>query len=166
MRIQNIVNALTSRWIIFTIITWSIVILAGGSVFTYHRNKAALKHQRIQLLSEIETLSKKRDNISAGKEQFNFEDRKLSAILSDLLSASKESGACLGETEIEELVRHDNYQLLPVTITVKGDYNQIGKFVNLLEKNVRFKILEVNQSTKETKGSGIVCKIKAEFITL
>lgn len=166
MRIQNIVNHLTNRWVLFILITWSILILTAGSVFVYYFKNVTLKNQKIQLNEEIKILSEKRDCIDTEKERFNLKDKKLSAILADLLSASKKSGARLGETGIAELIEHETYQAFPVTISIKGNYNQIGRFVNLIEKNLRFKILEVNLSIKETKGAGIISKIEAEFIIL
>ena len=166
MRIQNIINSLANRWVIFTLITWVILAVVIIFVFTNNWKSETLRNQKIELSREIEMLSEKKDYIEAGKEKLNLEDKKLSVILSDLLSASKKSGASLGETQIAEVIEHDNYRSLPVTISIKGNYNQIGKFINLLEKNLQFQIMEVNLSTKETKGKGIICTIKAEFVII
>ncbi len=166
MRIQNIIRSLTSRWFVFTYIMWLILLLSIFYCGMYGYKYINLKHQRIQLNNEIKMLVEKKEYVQAKKEGLNLDDVRLSAILSDLLSVSKKSGARLGETEVSTLIERDNYKAFPVTISIKGSYNQIGRFVNLVEKNLRFEVQEVNLSTKETKGIGIVCEIKAEFIIL
>lgn len=166
MRIHNIYSTLTNTWVILAIVTWLILILTAGSVLTFYSKAEILKSYKNQLNRDIAVLAEKKDRIESSMSKLNLEDKKLSAILTDLLSASKKSGARLGETSIAELSEQDDYKLLPVTISVKGNYNQIGKFINLVEKNLRFNVIEVNLSTKQTKGAGIICKIKAEFIIL
>jgi Tfp pilus assembly protein PilO len=167
MRVRNIIDYLASRWVILTIISWAIIIVMASNVISFHSQNETLGNQKVELTREIEILTQKKDYIEAGREQFKFlKDKKLSIILSDLLSASNKSGAMLGETEIGELISHDNYQSLPITISVKGSYNQIGTFINLFENNLQFQISDINLSTKESKGSGIICRIKAEFIII
>lgn len=166
MRIHNIYSTLASPWVILSIVTWLILILIAGSVLTFYGKAETLKSYKNQLNLDIAVFGEKKDRIESSMSKLNLEDKKLSAILTDLLNASKKSGARLGETSIAELSEQDDYKSLPVTISVKGNYNQIGKFINLVEKNLRFNVIEVNLSTKQTKGAGIICKIKAEFIIL
>lgn len=125
-----------------------------------------MKEQVEKLSNEITLLSAKKNQIESSMDELNMKDKKLSVILNDLLSASKKSGVLLGETSIAELNEEENFRSLPLSISVKGNYNQIGKFINLLEKNMCFRINEVKLSTKEKKVRGIVCTIKAEFISL
>jgi len=166
MRIRNITDALASRWVILTIIIWVGTIMVFGFVLAYSSKNENLRNEQIELNQEIQILSEKKNYVEAGKKNFTLEDKKLSIILADLLSAGKQSGVALGEMQIAELTEHDNYRALPITISMKGDFNQIGKFVNLVEKNLQFQILDINVSTKETKGIGIICKIRAEFLII
>ena len=125
-----------------------------------------MKEQVEKLSNEITLLSAKKNQIESSMDELNMKDKKLSVILNDLLSARKKSGVLLGETSIAELNEEENFRSLPLSISVRGNYNQIGKSINLLEKNMCFRINEVKLSTKEKKVRGIVCTIKAEFISL
>ena len=166
MRIQDFYSNLRSRWISLTIATWFVLILLAGTNFLLYSRIEAMKAQKIQLDTDIALLKEKKERIEFSMNELNLEDKKLSAILNDLLSASKKSGALLGETSIAELNKEESFNSLPLNISVKGNYNQIGKFINLLEKNMCFRINEIKLSTKEKKIKGIVCTIKAEFISL
>ena len=166
MRIQDFYSNLTSRWILLTIASWLVLILVAVTILLLYTRTESMKKQKIQLNTEIAQLAEKKDRIEASMNELNMEDKKLSAILNDLLIASKKSGALLGETSIAELNKEENFSSLPLNISVKGNYNQIGKFINLLEKNMCFRINEIKLSIKEKKIKGIVCTIKAEFISL
>jgi Tfp pilus assembly protein PilO len=166
MRIQDFYSNITSRWVILTLVTWTVLILTAGSVLLFCTKTESMKKQKEKLDYEITLLAAKKDRIESNMSELNSEDRKLSVILNDLLKASKKSGALLGETSIAEINEEENFKSLPLSISVKGNYNQIGKFINLLEKNVCFRIREIKLSTKQKKVKGIICTIKAEFISL
>ena len=166
MRIQDFYSNMRSRWISLTIATWLVIMLIAGTVLLLYSRTESMKKQNIQLNTEIALLKEKKERIESSMNELNMEDKKLSAILNDLLCASKKSGAMLGETSIAELNEEESFNSLPLNISIKGNYNQIGKFINLLEKNMCFRINEIKLSTKEKKIKGIVCTIKAEFISL
>ena len=166
MRIQDLYSNITSCWVIFTIAIWLVLILTAGSVLLFYTRTESMKKQKEKLNYEIILLAAKKDRIELSMSELNLADKKLSVILNDLLKASKKSGALLGETSIAEINEEENFKSLPLNISVKGNYNQIGKFINLLEKNMSFRIREVKLSTKEKKTKGIICTIKAEFISL
>lgn len=166
MRIQNIPGSLTNRWILLTIVAWLIVFtIVCTNAFTYLDGKEA-NDQIKRMQREIESLNKKKRAIEQNTIELDLSDKKLSMILSDLLQACRKSGANLAETKVGLLTENMNYECLPITVTINGDYNNIGTFVNLMEKNLRFRILEVNLSTKETESRSIVSRILAEFIVL
>lgn len=166
MRIQTIAKIITSRWIIFSVIAWATLMAIAVSVIVSYLHGESLRAQKIELTKEIEILTIKKNCIENEIQELDLEDKKLSMILADLLSASTISGASLGETQIANVIENEQYRALPVTISIKGTYNQIGRFVNLLEKNLQFKIVDVHLSTKETKGAGIIGTIKADFVII
>ena len=57
MRIQNIINSLANRWVIFTLITWVILAVVIIFVFTNNWKSETLRNQKIELSREIEMLS-------------------------------------------------------------------------------------------------------------
>jgi Tfp pilus assembly protein PilO len=166
MRIQDLYRNITSRWVLLIFATWLVLILTAGTILLLYAGTGSMNRQKEQLNNEIALLSAKKDRVESSMNELNMEDKKLSAILSDLLSASKKSGALLGETSIAELSKEETFKSLPLNISVKGNYNQVGKFINILEKNMCFRINEIKLSTKEKKLKGIICTIKAEFISL
>jgi Tfp pilus assembly protein PilO len=166
MRIQDIFGSLANRWIAVTIIVWVITLaIATSNGWFYFETKllcAKIDHTK----HEIEVLSEKKRLLNQERVELEIEDKKLSMILTDLLTACKKSGVYLGETKVAHATEHEDYASLPITISIKGSYNQIGKFLNLIEKTLRFKVLEVGLSTKETKSQTIVGKIFVEFMVL
>ena len=166
MQIQDFYRNITSRWILLTLVTWVVLILTASTNLLLYSRTESMKKQNTQLNTEIALLKEKKERIESSMNELNVEDKKLSATLNDLLSASKKSGVLLGETSIAELNEDEDFSFLPLNISVKGNYNQIGKFINLLEKNMCFRINEIKLSTKEKKVKGIICTIKAEFISL
>ncbi len=166
MRIQDIISSLGNRWIIYLIATWAAILIFAILIIYYLGQNQLQQYQKVELSQAIEMLKEKKKLLDEGKKQVNLEDAKLSMILSDILTASSKSNVSLGQTEIAEVISRENYSAQPIIITAKGDYNQIGTFVNLLEKNLRFQILDVQLSTKESKAEGIVCRIKVEFVII
>lgn len=167
MRIQDKYRDLINIWIIFIIISLSIVIGITCVAISSYSHSIALKNQCKTLNKEIERLEENRIQVQTSKKKFNLGDDKLSTILSTLTSASKKSKASLGEISISEEIERGDYKVLPITLAIKGNYNQIGRFINTIErKDIRFQFWEIELSTKETMGRGIICKIKGEFVIL
>jgi len=166
MHIQNIVKSLNHRWAIYTILAGLVFIVLSVTGIIYYSRTSDLEIQKLALKQEIETLKKKKIELEKAKKSLNVEDKKLSMILTELLSASKKSGVNLGETEVGDFNDKENFRVLPITISVKGDFNQIGRFVNILEKNPRFQTKGINLSTKETKGIGIIGQIHVDYVFL
>jgi Tfp pilus assembly protein PilO len=161
MRIQDIFGSLSSRWVIFTLVTWLAVSAVTVLNAAFYYRTQFLREQVTQVQREIDILSKKK----AVWEQ-HMVDKRLSMILADLLSASKQSGVHLTETKVALLDEQKNYAALPIEVKIMGTFNQIGIFVNSIEKNPRFRILEINLSTKGTEAKAIVGKVVTEFIVL
>jgi len=167
MRIQDKYRDLINIWIIFIIISLSIVIGITYVVISSYSHTIALKNQCKTLNKEIEGLEENRIKVEDSKKQLNLGDERLSTILAILTSASKRSKASLGEISISEEIEREDYKVLPITLAIKGNYNQIGRFINTIErKDIRFQFWEIELSTKETMGRGIICKIKGEFVIL
>jgi hypothetical protein len=166
MRVHLDLKNLTNRWIVLTIAVWSILALLAV-VITMVVFKTSDLHSAEDLLErDIHSLTVARERIEQEKTRVGFDDKKISEILTELVTSSKRAGVRLGETELGDVESRGTHIVIPVTVSIKGNYNQIGMFVNILEHNLRFKIMEVSLSTKETKGSGILTKLHAEYVIL
>jgi Tfp pilus assembly protein PilO len=166
MRIQDIFGSLSSRWVIFTLVTWLAVSAVTVLNAAFYYRTQFLREQVTQVQREIDILSKKKAVWEQHKVEVDMVDKRLSMILADLLSASKQSGVHLTETKVALLDEQKNYAALPIEVKIMGTFNQIGIFVNSIEKNPRFRILEINLSTKGTEAKAIVGKVVTEFIVL
>jgi Tfp pilus assembly protein PilO len=166
MHVQIIAKSLKSNWTIFAILIGLAIIIVSITGIMYYEKDVDLNNQQAVLKQEIEILKITQTELETVKKYLKIEDKKLSLVLTELLSAAKKSGVNLGETEIGDIGDKDNFRVMPVMISVKGDFNQIGRFINILEKNPRFQTKEIDMSTKETKGIGIISRIRADYILL
>jgi Tfp pilus assembly protein PilO len=136
------------------------------AVQTITNNRAY--HSRINALNrEITMLETRQKEIESKKMVLNITDEKLSLILAGLMKAGKKANLMLGEISIAEEKEREGYRVLPVTVVIKGNYNQIGRFINILEREEqRLQFQAIDLSTRETSGTAIIAKLKADFINL
>lgn len=167
MRIQNKLETLINKWVILVVVSWLVIIILAIIVLTsYFKNQSFSTHCK-KLDNEIEMLEKNRAQLTHDKQMLDLGDERLSTILASLTAASKKSKASLGEISVSEEVEREGYKVLPITLSIKGSYNQIGKFINIIEREeIRMQFWDVQLSTKETKGRGVICTMKGEFIIL
>ena len=166
MRVQDIGRILTKRWQILTVLLWVLMIAAGLVVFAVWNRTARINQNILAIQAEIAELEIRQQMIEQNQSEVQFEDKQLSALLSDLFGACKASQTRLGETAVLDPKDGEGYESIPISVSVRGTYNQIGRFVNRLEKANRFRIKELNLSSKDHKGLGILGKLKAEYIRL
>lgn len=167
MRFQNKLGPLKNTWTLITVFSW---LVAVGFIYwaarAYFYN-IELQEQIHQMDQEIETMKRNLDNLEKTKHILSTGDEKLSAILANLTAASQESKVSLGEISIGEELPRESYRVLPITVQIMGTYNQIGNFINIIDRgDQRFQFWDLRLSTKDTKGKGIICKMSGEFIVL
>ena len=167
MRIQIKLGTLINKWVTLVVVSWLVIIILAIVVLTsYFKNQSLSTHCK-KLDNEIEMLKENRAQLAHDKQALDFGDERLSTVLASLTAASKKSKASLGEISVSEEVEREGYKVLPITLSIKGSYNQIGKFINIIEREeIRMQFWDVRLSTKETKGRGIVCTMRGEFIIL
>ncbi len=167
MRVQDKFRALISPLTIFVLFIWLITcILLYNAFLIYIKNKTYII-QCQELQSKLNILQEKSKQLKNKEISFNLKDERLSAILSLLVSASKKSDAQIGEVNIGTEMENMDNKVLPLIIVVKGTYNQIGRFINNIEReDPRLQFNDIELSTKETNGLGIICKLKGYFIIL
>jgi len=167
MRFPDQFRHLIKPGFIITAIIWLItVMLLLTAVQTITNNRAY--HNRINGLNrEITMLEARQKEIESKKILLNITDEKLSLILADLMKAGKKANLMLGEISIAEEKEREGYRVLPVTVVIKGNYNQIVRFINILEREEqRLQFQTIDFSTRETAGTAIIAKLKADFINL
>lgn len=167
MRFPDQFRHLIKPGIIITAVIWVIAaLLLITAVQAIATNRAY--HNRITALNrEITMLEARQKEINSQKQVLNITDEKLSLILASLMKAGKKTNLQLGEISIAEEKERDGYRVLPVTVVLKGNYNQIGRFINILEREEpRMQFQAIDLSTHETSGTAIIAKIKADFINL
>lgn len=167
MRIQDKFGALINPWIVFVLSVWLANITLIYAVITGNIKDKIYETQYQELNCQFNTLQEKLKQLKDRKVIMKIDDERLSTLLSLLVKASSKSDAGLGEISIGTVAEYEGNKALPVAITIKGNFNQIGRFINNLEaEDARFQFCEMELSTKETKGAGIMCKLKGYFIIL
>lgn len=167
MRIQNKLKSLINKWVILVAVSWLGIIILAINVLAVYSENQNLGNYCKSLANEIKRLEKNRAQLMMNKQMLGLEEERLSTILAGLTAASKRSKVSLGEISVREESEREGYKILPITLSVKGNYNQIGKFINIIEREeMRLQFWDVRLSTKETKGRGIICTMKGEFIIL
>ncbi|OPX18416.1 hypothetical protein BXT86_01275 [candidate division WOR-3 bacterium 4484_100] len=140
-----------------------IVILLYLAVFTCSHNRS-LRLRIRRLKQEISELEKISSQVEVSRKVLSSPDERLSAILNTLNTAGKWAGIGLGEVGIGDELERDGYYVLPISLVIKGNYNQIGRFINWIERCDNR--IQFTQIRLETKAGRIVCELKGEFIIL
>lgn len=167
MRIHDKLRALINPWFLFTISIWMVVLGMACAALAGYTKNLFYKSQMQELISQFNVLQVKNEQLRNSKFVLNIDDEHLSTILSILIKTSREAKVGLGEISIGTEIMYGGNNALPLTISIKGSYNQIGRFINYLEReDVRFQFTEIELSTKETQGLGIIGKIRGYFIIL
>jgi|YelNatPaOPRAMG01_1025707.scaffolds.fasta_scaffold07014_2 Tfp pilus assembly protein PilO len=167
MRIQNKFGALiTLNFLIpfFLLLSLIGVIIRIVSSYSYNLEY----HDQLRaLVKQKSILQERQKKIEEQKVILNIKEANLSKILGLLIKSSKNSGALLGTISVGHRMEYRDAMAIPLTITVKGNYNQIARLVNILEReDIRFQLIEISLSTKETKGMGIIGRLKGYFALL
>ncbi len=167
MRIQNKIGALiTFKFLIPFFIFLILLGVIFGIISSYSYN-LEYRDQLRALVKEKSILQERQKKIEEQKVILNIKEDNLSRILGLLIRSSKNSGALLGEISLGQRMEYRNTMAIPLTITIKGNYNQIARLVNNLEReDIRFQLTEISLSTKETKGIGIIGRLKGYFSLL
>ncbi|MCC6536331.1 MAG: hypothetical protein IT162_02200 [Bryobacterales bacterium] len=142
----------------------------GGSTADLDARLADLQMQvkRQQLsLRTSRDMTRKIDGARAEHEQFmatHFMDRRTmsSTILSEIKDSAASAGLVAKEHSFafEAIEGADNLGLMTITANYEGDYGQLVKFVNLIDRSKRFLIIDNMQAAPQQQGGKLTARFK------
>lgn len=167
MRFPDQYKPLIRPTVLVAIVVWLVAIVLFGTAG--HRLIRHIGNQsRITALtSEIMAMAARQEALNIRKDSLKISDDRLSPLLAGLMRAGRKARLQLGEISIGEEKPRDGFRIIPLTLTMKGTYNQIGRFVNYVEREeIRLQFQAVDLAIDDKTGTGIIAKLKAEFISL
>ena len=86
-----------------------------------------------------------------------------STIIGELTETAKTAGMKAGATlSLEPIQGSDDLDMMSVTLTLEGNYAQLMKFVNLLDRSPRFLIIETLTVTPRAKSDILSVSVKLD----
>jgi type IV pilus assembly protein PilO len=147
----------------------------GGSAEDLRRQQESLNAQLSraqQRLAATRQLSNKVQRARTEGEQFMnkyFTDEGTTSglILSELDTLRKEAGIKMGQAQFnrEAIVGSDTLQELTTVVGFEGNYANLSKFVNLLDKSPRFMIIESLQAAAPQQQGGQALNVALKIDT-
>jgi hypothetical protein len=129
----------------------------GGSADDLRAQQASLQAQLIKLQLNVEANKKKVENVQIAREQgdqfltkYFMDERTTSSQIDDeLLKDSQSAGIkqLPASYEREPIEGSDSLEMLNVTQGLEGTYENLTKYINLLDKSPRFLIVDGMETT-------------------
>jgi type IV pilus assembly protein PilO len=121
-----------------------------------------------QRLNQSRTLVGKVDKGKSEGETFlasYMTDRRhtYSTIISELTDTATTAGMKMGDTTIaplDPIEGSNDLDMMTISVDLEGNYSQLLKFVNLLDRSPRFLIIESMQAAPQTKGDLLTVNLK------
>ena len=136
----------------------------GGSAEDLRRQQDSLKAQvtraQQQLKASRELVGKVEKARAQGDEflskYFTELEQTAAMILTELDAASRQAGIKMGAAQFDraEIEGSDTLQMLTTKVGFEGNYGNLTKFVNLLDKSPRFMIIEDMQAAAPQQQGG------------
>ena len=136
----------------------------GGSAEDLRREQQALDSQLTQAQNRLAITKKLVDKVQTAREdgdqfvgQYFMDEPTTSAtILSELTNAAKEAGIQMGQAQWNREAIEGSDQLFMLTMQVgfEGNYSNLTKFVNLVDKSPKFLIIENMQASAPQQQGG------------
>lgn len=136
----------------------------GGSADDLRRDQESLRAQVTraqQVLAASRQLAGKVEKARAEGEDFLSKyftnmDATAAMILTELDAASRQAGIKMGAAQFdrEEIEGSETLQMLTTKVGFEGNYGNLTKFVNLLDKSARFMIIEDLQAAAPQQQGG------------
>jgi type IV pilus assembly protein PilO len=147
----------------------------GGSAEDLRRQQDALRAQltrtQQQLKASRELVGKVEKARAQGDEFLSkyFTEREATSamILTELDEASRQAGIKMlpAQFDREEIVGSDTLQMLSTKVAFEGNYANLTKFVNLLDKSPRFMIIEDMQAAAPQQQGGQALSVTLKIDT-
>lgn len=134
----------------------------------------AVVSTRLQLLAAKTRLDRSKilaDRVSKGKDEgssflttyLTTRRHTYSTIISEITETAKTAGMTMKEATIaplEAIEGSDDLDMMTISVNFEGGYQQLVRFVNLLDRSPRFLIIESLQAAPEPKGDILSVTIK------
>ncbi len=147
----------------------------GGSAEDLRRQQDALRAQvtraQQQLKASRELVGKVEKARTQGDEflakYFTALEATAAMIVSELDTASKQAGIKMGPAQFDrgEIEGSESLQMLTTKIGFEGNYGNLTKFVNLLDKSPRFMIIEDLQAAAPQQQGGQALNVTLKIDT-
>lgn len=146
----------------------------GGSAEDLRREETSLDMQLTKLQAQVADTRKKVANVETAREQGDeflakyFMDSRTapSQIDEELLKDAKDSGIRQLPTSYshDEIEGSDDMEMLTVTAGLEGTYENLTKFINLVDKSPRFLIMDSMQTAAPSQ-SGKLLSVQVKIRT-
>jgi type IV pilus assembly protein PilO len=144
----------------------------GGSTDDLRREQADLRRQLTQaqarlaatkqLVSKVETARREGDEFLTKY----FTDRRTtySTIIDELDRKAQDAGVKPRDRNLElnDIEGSDTLEMMSLSVGYEGKYDQIRKFVSLLDKSPRFLIIESMQASPQQNGDNVTVTLKLD----
>lgn len=147
----------------------------GGSAEDLRREQEALRAQLTRTRQQLDAsrslvgkVEKARAEGDLFLEKYFTDSEATSAlILTELDAASKQAGIKMGAAQFdrEEIEGSEKLQMLTTKVGFEGNYGNLTKFVNLLDKSARFMIIEDMQASAPQQQGGQALNVTLKIDT-
>ena len=147
----------------------------GGSAEDLRREQEALRAQLTRARQQLDAsrslvgkVEKARAEGDLFLEKYFTDSEATSAmILTELDAASRQAGIKMGAAQFdrEEIEGSEKLQMLTTKVGFEGNYGNLTKFVNLLDKSARFMIIEDMQASAPQQQGGQALNVTLKIDT-
>jgi hypothetical protein len=144
----------------------------GGSAADLTRQETALRSQLASLQGRIAIDRKLVDKVQSARKDGDdflanyFMDRRTvsSSVAEELLRITKEAGmkSLPRSEQLEDLTGSDTLQMDTITAGFEGDYQNLTRLINLIDKSPRFFVIENMQSNGVQNGKSVSVLLKID----
>ncbi len=147
----------------------------GGSADDLRREQESLRAQVTRMQQQISTTRQLAGKVEKARTEGNLflskyfteTDATSAMILTELDTASKQAGIRMGQAQFnrEAIEGSETLQMLTTNVGFEGNYGNLTKFVNLLDKSPRFMIIESLQAAAPQQQGGQALNVTLKIDT-
>jgi len=147
----------------------------GGSADDLRREQQMLTAQLTRAQQQLATSKRLVDKVQQARtEGDNFLDKYFTdtqttaaMILTELNSTARDAGIKMGQAQFnrENIEGSDTLQMLTTNVGFEGNYTNLTKFMNLLDKSARFMIIESMQAAAPQQQAGQALNVSLKIDT-
>jgi len=118
-----------------------------------------------RLVDKVEQARSEGDNFL--NKYFTDSQTTAALILTELNTTARDAGIKMGQAQFnkENIEGSDNLQMLTTNVGFEGNYTNLTKFMNLLDKSPRFMIIESMQAAEPQQQAGQALNVSLKIDT-